>query len=118
MPGICFIMLSNGLPLDTEENPGLGLVQAAFFIGLGFQVLMFQFFYLRWMGVQEQQLGTSSTPYLLTIINWFLLTVLACKAKILLLTGLDFAPMLFGVGCFFAAVIYANIFARRHADSP
>lgn len=124
-PGICVILLTLGVPRDLFDNMHPDSMTAltmyyriGFFIGLAFQVLMVQLFYQRWMGVETQQLKAASTPYLLTVINWFLLSLLGCKAEILECTGLDLPPMLFGVGCFFAAVIYSNIFQRMHEGTP
>lgn len=86
-----------------------------FFAGLAFQAALVQVFYLRWMGAPNQQLSTATAPFLLTTINWFLLTLLGIKAEVADMTGINLPPMLFGVGCFFAGLIYSNIFQRVHA---
>lgn len=133
-PGIGLIMLALGAPVDLFGDMGnleqpwaaantkakaafMGMQQSGFFIGFLFQATLVQMFYVRWTGDTRRCLSTATAPFLLTTINWFLLALLGVKAEVAVLVGINLPPMLFGIGCFFAGIIYANIFQQVHEST-
>lgn len=59
---------------------------------------------------ENAHLGKAGAPFLLSVVGWFLLCNLALKSKIEESTGLDIAPMVFGVGTAFYTVGVISVF--------
>lgn len=119
-PGIALIVLTLGAPTDLfgdAEVAFMNLQRGGFFVGLVFQVTLVQIFYVRWMGETAHSLSTATAPFLLSTINWFFLALLGVKAEVSDLVGINAPSMLFGTGCFFAAIIYVSIFGRVHEST-
>merc|ERR1712038_105645 len=72
--------------------------------------LLDQIIYHRWLYSKTRSLVLSQTPYLLSIVGWFFLSSLASKACMEEWTGFPLASMCFGVGTFFAVIVYVDIF--------
>jgi hypothetical protein len=70
--------------------------------------------YGRWMYSKNGHLGKAGAPYLLSVVGWFLLTVLCFKTKIKELIGIDLAALNFGIGCVFEFVSMIAIFQGFH----
>ena len=58
----------------------------------------------------------TGTPYLLSVIGWFLLCVLANQEGLVEVWELDLASFCFGIGCFFYTLSLFSIFLRIHKE--
>jgi len=73
--------------------------------------------YRGWMYSGYANLGKAGTPYLLSVIGWFLLCVLANQERLLDDWQIDMASFCFGIGSFFYTLSLFSIFLRMHKDT-
>lgn len=110
-PLVAVLMLCLGIP-NSIWNINHGRVMC-----LICQVIQIAFtmnLYGRWMYSKNAHLGKAGAPYLLSVVGWFLLTVLCFKTKIKELIGIDLAALNFGIGCVFEFVSKISIFQGFH----
>lgn len=107
-PNIAMCMLGLGLPNDVASEDGrTGLLQAIWVFAFLFQLAVSMLIYHRWLYLLGQE--SASAPWLLSLIVWFLLVPLGASADIDEASGLPLTKMVFGVGAFFAVLIYPLI---------
>ena len=73
--------------------------------------------YTRWMYSEMANVGKASTHYLLSVVCWFLLCVLAQQAKIHDDWGLNIPVFTFGCGVLFYSIAMVSIFQGFHKGS-
>jgi hypothetical protein len=67
-------------------------------------------YYGRWMYSTDGNLNRAGAPFLLSVVGWFLLTILCQKTKMEEFTGLDLAAWNFGIGLVFFTLSNISIF--------
>eukprot|EP00930_Biecheleria_cincta_P071517 TRINITY_DN5900_c0_g1_i1.p1 TRINITY_DN5900_c0_g1~~TRINITY_DN5900_c0_g1_i1.p1 ORF type:complete len:453 (+),score=71.91 TRINITY_DN5900_c0_g1_i1:26-1360(+) len=111
-PVIALCMLSMGLP--PSLGPQEEFLQAMWTIAFFYQCSATLVIYHRWLYVLSASV-TASAPYLLSIVTWFLLCAMGGPAGIDQACGMPLRAMCFGVGTFFAVLIYPLILLGIHA---
>jgi tellurite resistance protein TehA-like permease len=106
-PNLAVMLLAIACPPSLET---LGMLRATWVATACWQLTLTLFFYYRWMYGGARSMDSASTPYLLSVVGWFLLAVLGRMADIDELTGIGLTPMAFGVGTFFALITYITLF--------
>mmetsp|Transcript_2190 Transcript_2190/g.3164 ORF Transcript_2190/g.3164 Transcript_2190/m.3164 type:complete len:393 (+) Transcript_2190:106-1284(+) len=110
-PHLILIMLSLGVPSNMQSGSSTIPIQILFAIGLIFQFCITQVIYERWMFCNQTPTMSEAKPqFFLSIIGWFLLTVLGNDIDIDTNWGISISSFCFGIGCFMYVVILVNIF--------
>ena len=73
-------------------------MQASFVLSFLYKFVLDQFIYYRWMYSDQDSLAISEAPYLLSVVGWFLLSILASKSGMDELLGLEVSYWMFGIG--------------------
>lgn len=112
-PNLAIILLALGCPPPVES---LGMLRAVWVCGAFYQLTLVLMLYHRWMYGAERSMESVSTPYLLSVVGWFLLALLGSptRAAIDELTGVALTSFVFGIGSFFATVTYISLFQTFH----
>jgi tellurite resistance protein TehA-like permease len=108
-PNLAAMLLTIACPPSLER---LGVLQVVWVSGACWQVTLTLLFYHRWMYGGDRSMDSASTPYLLSVVGWFILAVLGSpdRARVDELTGVGLTQMTFGVGSFFAIITYITLF--------
>lgn len=110
-PHLIFIMLSLGVPSNIQSGSSTISTQILFAMGLIFQFCTTQVIYERWMFCnQSPSISEAKPQFFLSIIGWFLLTVLGNDIDIDTTWGISISSFCFGIGCFMYVIILVNVF--------
>ena len=106
-PNLAAMLLAIACPLESQR-----VLQVIWVGGACWQLTLTLLFYHRWMYGGDRSMDSASTPYLLSVVGWFILAVLGSpgQARVDELTGVGLTRMAFGVGSFFAVVTYITLF--------
>ena len=110
-PNLATMLLALGCPPPLES---LAMLRAVWVCGAFYQLVLVLVLYHRWMYGAERSMESASTPYLLSVVGWFLLALLGSRAAIDQLTGVALTSFVFGIGSFFATVTYISLFQTFH----
>lgn len=108
-PNLAAMLLAKASPPSLER---VGVLQAIWVIAACWQLTLTLLFYHRWMYDGDRSMDSASTPYLLSVVGWFILAVLGSPdcARVDELTGVSLTHFVFGVGSFFAIITYITLF--------
>ena len=108
-PNLAGMLLTIACPPSLER---LGVLRAIWVSGACWQFTLTLLFYHRWMYDGDRSMDSASTPYLLSVVGWFILAVLGSPecARVDELIGVGLTQMAFGVGSFFAIITYITLF--------
>jgi len=113
-PVVAILMLTLSIPTSIEDQEA---ERTLFLIALTLQVVLAQSLYTRWMYSCDAHLGKVGAPVLLSVVSWFLLTVLGNKCKLQADWGLPLPAMCFGTGCAFLLLSVVAIFQGTHSGN-
>jgi len=119
-PIIALLMLTISMP--PGFGPQLGKLRAMWTAAFFCQASASLVIYHRWL-VSSSVHDTAASPYLLSLISWFLLSAAGTPADIDSAGGLPLREMCFGIGTFFAVFTYPFILSgiyggRTQAGTP
>lgn len=108
-PNLAAMLLAIAWPPLLESR---GVLRVIWVGAACWQLTLTLLFYHRWMYGGDRSMDSASTPYLLSVVGWFILAVLGSpdRAHVDELTGVGLTRMAFGVGSFFAVITYITLF--------
>jgi tellurite resistance protein TehA-like permease len=98
--------------VDASETA----LQIVFAVGLFAQTGLTQFIYEKWMFSQDSNITIGQPPFLLSVVGWFLLSVLGQQANIDDSWGIALPSFCFGVGAIFYIMVLISVFNRLHEN--
>ena len=108
-PNLALLMLTIGCPTAWYDA---AFCQAIWLFCFTWQAVLTNRFYSRWLFRDSQP--PADLPNLLSVVGWFLLSILASNTGIDAAAGLGLGAFCFGCGCFFASVVYVTILQQLH----
>lgn len=113
-PHLTLLLLSLGIP--SVFDPSSSTLQIIFAVGLLLQFGITQMIYEKSVFAKQSNLAQAKPQFLLSVIGWFLLTILGQKVDIAVACGIALPTFCFGVGIFSYIVVTANVFNGLHQD--
>eukprot|EP00658_Telonema_sp_P-2_P054207 TRINITY_DN43136_c0_g1_i2.p1 TRINITY_DN43136_c0_g1~~TRINITY_DN43136_c0_g1_i2.p1 ORF type:complete len:359 (-),score=70.15 TRINITY_DN43136_c0_g1_i2:92-1168(-) len=110
-PHLSVTMLCLGTPESAVSHDAR---RAAFVVCSIAQVVLACRYYRTWMFDQAAGLSRAGPPFLLSVIGWLLLCVLAQQESLREDWGFDFGLMYFGVGVIFYGLALVGLFLHMH----
>jgi tellurite resistance protein TehA-like permease len=111
-PNLTLLMVSLAIP--NHLSPSTTCLQALFAIGLFFQIVVTQYIYERLMFSCERNFTQAKPQFFLSIIGWFLLTVLGEQADVEAVWGIAVPSFCFGAGMFMYVIVTVDVFNGLH----
>lgn len=111
-PHLSLLMLAMGTPRDVDASERT--LQIIFAVGLLAQTSLTQFIYEKWMFSQNSNISNGRPQFLLSVVGWFLLSVLGQQANIDDSWGIALPSFCFGVGAIFYVMVVISVFNRLH----
>ena len=106
-PVVAVMMTTLGIPTSISHTNSERVLYS---LCLGLQMLFTFTMYRRWMYDPTANLSSAGCPYLLSVVGWFLLSVLANSLNLTQAWGLNLAAWTFGTGAFFWTISTVSIF--------
>jgi tellurite resistance protein len=113
-PNLTLLMLSIGIPKAIEASSVC--LQILFVVGLSFQFGITQCVYEKWMFSSERNISQAKPQFFLSVIGWFLLTILGQQADIAAVWGIAIPSFCFGIGFFMYVMVTVNVFNGLHRN--
>jgi len=111
---LCMLALSKPLQDSEDFDHHQTVLRVLWYASLVYQILLGLLVYHRWL-YTSSALDLAATPYLLSLVSWFLLSALGTPAAIDDHSGLPLRAMCFGIGCFFSLFTYPFVLLGIHA---
>jgi tellurite resistance protein TehA-like permease len=113
-PHLTLLLVSLAIP--SHLSPSTTCLQALFATGLFFQIVVTQYIYEHLMFSSERNFTQAKPQFFLSIIGWFLLTVLGQQADVEVVWGIAIPSFCFGTGIFMYVIVTVNVFNGLHRN--
>ena len=107
-PHLAVLMLAIGAPPTISDVRGLRVVM---YLSGVVQTILTQIIYARWLFGESQNIGHARPPFLLSMVGWLLLAILAQQARLPSL-----AAFFFGGGFILYLLVLISIFLSMHTS--